>query len=338
MKNLIDEILELDGTPGMSKHEQLVMGISNAIRERIIEMGDLLPSVNQLIKETGFARETIMKAYRELKERGIVVSKKRLGFYVASTDLGKQFKVALLMFANDTFQTIFYQNFRNELGDKAEVEVFFHHNNIEVFEKILAHIRGRYAMYVVSPTPHPKTVKLLLTLPMNKFLMVDRYVPLPVEFNHITQEFEESSYRVFSELSPAIKQFDEMYFFHKPASIIPVEIMRAFKKFLIDFNIKGGVRHEYVPGSIERGKVYFTLDNAELWQMVKDCKAKNLQPGKDVGLLSKNDELVKEIVLDGITTYSSDFGLMARNAAQFVLNREPIQETVPMNLMRRNTL
>lgn len=338
MKNLFDEILELDGTPGMSKHEQLVKGISNAIHEKIIGTGDALPTVNLLIKETGFARETIMKAYRELKDRGIVASKNRLGFYVARTDTGKQLNVALLMFSYDTFQAIFYQNFREELGDKAEVDVFFHHNNIEVFEKILAHVRGRYGMYVASPIPHPKTAALLQTLPMNKFLMVDRFEPLPVEFNHVTQEFEQSSYRVFSELSETIRHYGEMFFFYKPASIIPVEILRAFKKFLADFGVKGGVRHEYVPGSIERGKVYFTLDNTELWQMIKDCKAKNLTPGKDLGLLSKNDEPVKELVLDGITTYSTDFALMARKAARHVLNREPLRETIPTKLIRRNTL
>lgn len=47
--------------PSCSKHEQFVQGFINAIDERIISKGEVLPSINVLIKELGFARETVMK-------------------------------------------------------------------------------------------------------------------------------------------------------------------------------------------------------------------------------------------------------------------------------------
>ena len=338
MRNMYEKIQELADIPSFSKHEQLVRGIINAIDEKLLSKGDTLPSVNVMNKELGFAKETIVKAYSELKNRGIIESRNRLGYFVINEDTEQTLKVALMMYGYDTFQELFYTNFRKGLGEKVHVDVFFHHGNIEMFETMLDIIRGKYGMYVISPIPHPKSATLLQTIPLNKLIMFDRFEPMEGDFSHVTQEFEKSSYRAFAELADTVRQFDEILFFYPPHSLVPIEILRSFKKFLKDFNIKGGVRHEYKPGSIEKGKVYFTSNNTELFSMIKDCKTKNLILGKDVGLLSHNDEPVKELIGDGITTFSTDFGLIGKKAAEHVLSREKIQEIVPTVLIRRNSL
>lgn len=338
MITIFEKIQELEEVPSYSKHEQFVQGIINAIDERIISKGEALPSINVLIKELGFARETVMKGYRELISRGIVESKNRLGYFVANDDTEQTLKVALLMYLIDSFQEQFYRNFRNELGPNVHIDVFFHHGNITMFETMLDMIKGKYGVYVISPIPHPKTKHLLDMLPSNKVIMFDRYEPLKGEFNHITQEFEQSTYRVLAELAETIKKFDEMIFFHVPGSLDPVEIIKSFKKFTKDFNVNTRILNEYEPGSVEKGKVYFTLNNSEIWKILKDCEAKQLQPGKDIGILSHNDEVVKEIIGGGITTYSADFSLMGIKVAQAVLKKEKVQETIPTVLIRRKSL
>ena len=191
-------------------------------------------------------------------------------------------------------------------------------------------------MYVIAPIPHPKTKELLETIPRNKLLVFDRYEPLEGAFNHITQEFANSSYQIFSKLAPRIQRFDEFIFYHSPASLDPKEIVGSFKKFLKDFNIKGRIEKEYIPGTVEKGKVYFTLDNFALWQIMRDCISKKFEPGKDLGVLSSNDEPAKEIT--GITTFSADFAEMGILAGRAVLNKHDIQLTVPMLLFNRATL
>ena len=71
---------------------------------------------------------------------------------------------------------------------------------------------------------------------------------------------------------------------------------------------------------------------------MKDCKKRGWQPGQEVGIISNNDSLAKEIILDGITTFSTDFEEMGRRAATFVLDRKPIAEIIPTKLIRRNSL
>jgi len=338
MRSIFEKIHELEEMWSYSKHDQFVQGIINAINEKIIVQGDPLPSVNAMIAEIGFARETVMKGYRELISRGIIESKNRLGYFVANDNTNQELKVALLMYAMDTFQEQFYHSFRNELGVNIHLDVFFHHGNIEMFETILSLIKGKYGMYVVSPIPHPRTKELLNSIPRNKFIMFDRYEALDGDFSSVTQEFEKSSDEVFTQLADAIKKFDEMIFFHLPGSFLPIEIVKSYLKFIKDFKINGKVLAEYEPGSVKKGVVYYTHESWELWQILKDCKTKNLKPGKDVGILSHDDEPVKEIIFDGITTYSTDFALMGKRAAQFVLDKKPAHVIIPTKLIRRNSL
>jgi DNA-binding transcriptional regulator YhcF (GntR family) len=338
MRDVYQQIKELEHIQGLSKHEQFVQGFINAINDRLLSKGDVLPSVNSLVKELGFARETIAKGYKELMSRGIVESKNRIGFYVANEDTNQTLRLALIIFAFDSFQELFYKTLSGRLGKGIHIDVFFHHNNIGVFENIISSVRGKYGMYIVAPIPHKRTADILSTLPMSKFLMVDRYEPIPGDYSYVVQEFEKSSYKAFVELKDVIRRYKEMIYYHRPSSDTPVEILNAYKKFVQEHKIKGVIRTEYVPGSIEKGKVYYTINNTELWAMLKDCISKKLEIGKDVGILSHNDDVVKEIICNGITTYSTDFKKMAEKAADFVKTRKQIREVIPTVLIRRSSL
>ncbi|MFZ4861750.1 GntR family transcriptional regulator [Sphingobacterium sp. Mn56C] len=335
---VFDTIKALEEIPSYSKHEQFVQGIIHAIEAKIISKGDPLPSINVLIKELGFARETIMRGYRELKNRGIVEAKRRLGYFVANEATDQSLKVALLMFLFDSFQEQFYRNFRNELGNKVHIDVFFHHGNITMFETMIDMIKGKYGAYVIAPIPHPKTRMLLQGLPERKLVLFDRFEPVGLKSSYITQEFEQSTYRVLAELAPTIKTFDQLVFFHTTESFDPIEIIRSYRKFAKDFDVKAKIVPEYKKGSVKKGHVYFTLNNAEIWQILKDCETKGLSPGKDIGILSCNDELLKEIIGGGITTYSTDFSLMGIRAAQAVVQKETVHELIPTLLYRRKSL
>ena len=338
MRDIFDQIHELEGIPKLTKHEQFGQGIINAVDNKVVNVGDLLPSVNNLMKELGFARETIMRGYKDLIKRGIVESQNRMGFFIASADTGQSLRVALVLFAFDTFQETFFKTFKKCLGDDIHLDVFFHHNNIDILETLIGNIRGKYGIYVVAPIPNPRTKDILKIIPPNKFLMIDRREMLDGDVSYVTQEFEESTYKVFCELKNVIAAYDEIVFYYRPSTDTPIEILRAFKKFIKENGIKSIIKTEYIPGTIEKGKVYFTINNTELWAMLKDCKLKELTPGVDVGILSHNDDMVKEIISGGITTYSTDFKLMAEKAASFVLSGKMIKEIIPTVLIRRNSL
>lgn len=59
---------------------------------------------------------------------------------------------------------------------------------------------------------------------------------------------------------------------------------------------------------------------------------------KDVGVISYNDTLLKELVEGGITTISTDFERMGKSLAQMILNKERRKIENPNQLIIRNSL
>ncbi len=338
MATVFGKIKELETAILLSKHEQLINGILNSIDDKILVQGSVLPSVKIMSKELGFASETIVKAYKELKSRGLVESRKRMGYYIVNEDTVQIAKVALLMYAFHPFQEVFYNTFRDTLGENIQVDVFFHHSNIDVFETILGNIKGQYSTYVIAPIPHKRTKALLADFPTNKILLVDRYEKINNNFSHVTQEFENSTYTALTVLVEKIRQYKEMILFFKPNSDYPIEVMEAFKKFIQDFNLNGSIQESYQLGMLKEGTVYFTIGDGDLWKILKDCKAKAWKLGEEIGVFSNNDGPVKEIICGGITTFSTDFIRMAHQAAQFVLERKPVQTIIPTKIIQRNSL
>ncbi|UKJ08899.1 GntR family transcriptional regulator [Solitalea lacus] len=338
MQKVFDKIQSLEEIPGFSKHERLVQGFINAIDEKLLRQGDMLPSVNNMIKETGFARETIVKGYKELIERGIVEAKNRMGYFVANENTNQKLTIALILYAFDSVQETFYNTFRAALGADVHIDIYFHNNNIEIFETLVNKVAGRYGMYVVAPLPNPKTAEILKVLPINKFLMIDRFEQMEGDFSYVVQEFEQSTYNALIKLNDTIKQFDEFVFFSRPDSDAPKEILASFKKYVTGMQVNHSIKSKYLSGSVEKGKVYFLTNDTQTWMLLKDCKKQNLVLGKDVGVLSQDDDPIKELICDGITTYSTDFSLMAQKAARFVLTQEKVRDVIPTILIRRNSL
>ncbi|WP_281542073.1 GntR family transcriptional regulator [Maribacter aestuarii] len=336
--SLIQKIKQLERVNTLSKHEQLVQGIMETIDAGDLKIGDQLPSINAMVAELGFARKTIVKAYEELKDRGLVESKRLKGYFIISQETKVKLKVALLLFAFKNFQEEFYNTFRKELGKRFQIDVFFHHNNVSVFETIFNNISGKYGMYVVAPIPDISIKPLLLSIEPSKLLIIDRYFSLPETYSYISQVFEDSMYSRLVELLPKIKSYKKMLLIASEDSYYPQGTLKAFQRFLDDFDVKGSIQHSYVRGTLRKRNLYFFIGDSFLWEVLKDCRSNEYIVGNDVGILSCDDHIVKEIVFGGITTISTDFREMAVKAANYVKNPVLTQEIMAIDLIKRNSL
>ncbi len=335
--SLIANIIKLKENHHLLKHEQLVQGVIQAIDEGELQRGDQLPSINNMVSEVGYARKTIVKAYEELKDRGLVESKKLKGYFIISDETKVTLRIALLLFAFQRFQEEFYNTFRKELGKRFQIDVFFHHNNLDIFKTIFCNIRGKYGKYVIAPIPHPEVSALLITVPPGKLLIIDRYLPMPEAYSFIAQEFEDSTYSRLVELLPEIKKYKK-FIFIEGAADSPFELKRAFNRFIKEHQINAGIAEKYKPGSLKKGTLYFLISDTFLWDVLRDCRNNEYAIGKDIGILSHDDHVVKEIVFGGITTISTDFNDMAKMAADHIKQESATQVIMPMELLKRNSL
>ncbi len=335
---LIEKIKELTEYNALSKHEQLVNGVLESIDEGFLKTGDKLPSINVMVEELGFARKTIVRAYEALKERGLVESKKLKGYFIVSQETKVTMKVALLLFAFQSFQKEFYNTFRKELGKRFQIDVYFHHNNYTIFETIVTNIRGKYGKYVIAPVQDQKVIPLLKRIVPQKLLIIDRFIQMPKDYSYISQEFENKTYEKLVELLPEVSRYKKFILFFRDDADYPIGILNAFHKFIDNHDVTGVVEKKYKKGMLKKNHSYFFISDTFLWEFLKDCRNAEYKVGKDVGILSHNDNVVKEFIFGGITTISIDFKDMALSAAVHIKEGNTTQRIVPSNLIKRNSI
>jgi DNA-binding LacI/PurR family transcriptional regulator len=64
----------------------------------------------------------------------------------------------------------------------------------------------------------------------------------------------------------------------------------------------------------------------------------DLKSGEDIGIISYNETAIKKIILNGITTISTDFAEMGKMAAKLILENRRERLEVPFKLTLRNSL
>ena len=98
------------------------------------------------------------------------------------------------------------------------------------------------------------------------------------------------------------------------------------------------VVHTLKERNLQKRELYIIPEDKSLLRIIKQMKTQNFQIAEDVGLISYNDTLLKEIVEGGITTISTDFNLMGRRLAEMILNKEQLKIENPNKLIIRNSI
>ena len=86
-----------------------------------------------------------MLAYDELKKRGIIYSILGKGYYVKSVEFSFEQRIFLLFDELNIFKEDIYNSFLEKMNNLAQVDIFFHHFNIEMFKKLINESNGNYS-------------------------------------------------------------------------------------------------------------------------------------------------------------------------------------------------
>ncbi|MFI9386562.1 GntR family transcriptional regulator [Kutzneria sp. NPDC052558] len=75
----------LDGRSGLSPYQQLVQQVRHALRLGLLQEGDQLPKVKDVVADLAINPNTVLKAYRELEHDGLVAARPGIGTFVTGT-------------------------------------------------------------------------------------------------------------------------------------------------------------------------------------------------------------------------------------------------------------
>ncbi len=336
-------LFEVRSDSSVPKYQQIIDGVINAIRSGKVCRGAPLPSASVLCREFNLARETVIKAYAELKGMGIVNAVPRKGYFVATESVAHTRKVMLLFDEFSPYKQDLYDAFRDHVGTSVVTDIFFHHCDVWSFKSLFLDKIDYYSLCLVMPFEDQAVAGVLKLIDPNKLLILDRIDHIQAQGSFIGQDHDAGLFAALTSGADLLEKYAQVNLVFPQAREIamhssqaPLVIPEAFKRFCREHKI----RHRVLPkvGQVKQGEAWFVIDDADLVDVVEQAREKHFTLGKDLGILAYNETAMRKIVGKGITVVSTDFQEMGCRAAEFVLNPTQVRYVVPTRLIRRKSL
>ncbi|MFZ4262541.1 GntR family transcriptional regulator [Sphingobacterium sp. HJSM2_6] len=334
------QISDFSATP---KYQQLANAIMDAVKNRILQKEDMLPSINELSVYVDISRDTVEKAYKFLKNSEVIASIPGKGYYVATSDVKQRQKIALLLNKLSAHKKIVYDSFAQELADDAALDLFVYNSDISYLRTLLDNLTKTYDYYVLFP--HFKEGRDQASEIINKFIPRDKLVLLGKfvediqgDFAAVYENYEKDIYGALEEALPALSKYDTIKLIFPDNSDYPKSIIKGFYKFAQQYAFNHSLVSDLDKEKISKGTCYINIAEDDLVKLLDKIISRKLQIGVDVGVISYNETPLKQFILNGITTISTDFEKMGRMAAELIKNRSIDHVEVPFYLKQRPSI
>ena len=341
------EKINIDASASTPIYKQIVNDIRSRVADGTLKSGAQIPSINNLAEDLSISKDTVKKAYAVLRKEGLVDSFHGKGFFISPTRDHSKMNVLMLFDKLSPLKQVLFQNFNTLLGDKAEIIVRFHNQDVDLLEHYLDQTLDQYDYYLISPhfpldeQIQSRVVRLLKRVPNRKLILIDRNMPrLLGNYGAVYQDTNQDIYDALGEGIDRIRDFSILNVVMVPGSLYHTEISATVKRFCKTYRVKARYLYGTGPQDIHPNELYLILNSqldTGLLQLVHQIQSKGLVIGKDVGIISYNESPLSEIVLGGLTTVSTDFGQMGTLAAEMVLSGDLRKVRCDFRLIRRST-
>jgi DNA-binding transcriptional regulator YhcF (GntR family) len=340
-KNFFANVLidEFSATP---KYLQLTNSILNAIEAGKLKKDDIVPSINELSFELEISRDTAEKGYRHLKKMGVLGSVPGKGYYITNDNIRQTQRIMLLFNKLSAHKKIVYDAFVETLGENAAIDFYIYNNDYGLFKRLITNAREDYSHYVIIPhfiEGGENAAKIINTIPKHKLVLLDKNLSgIEGEYAGVYENFEKDIYSALEQALKPLAKYHTLKIIFPEKSYFPQEIIKGFNKFCHEYAFTHKIVHDIASEPIHNGEVYINLMEADLVTLVEKLISMKLKIGRAVGVISYNETVMKKIILNGITTISTDFYDMGVKAAQLILTGEKKHIEVPFKLTLRASL
>jgi len=324
------------GSP--TKSDIIVASVSESIRKGEFGCGQVIPSINQASKIFKVARKTVIRAYEKLVEQGFIESRPKKGYYVVNKQPDTKLRVLLIIHSFDAHFQVLYNEFRENVKDICEIEIYFHHYNVKILDLIISRNSSVYDLFIISSFDHPQIPSVIGRIPAGKLLIISRDDRLGDKYNSIVQDFFEGTFQALEAAKERIFRYRRLILNFPVKSGHPQTLKMGFQKFVNDYSVVNQVTDSLDQFEICKGDAFLVIDDADLVKLLRVCKIRGWKLGQDVGVIAYNETPLKEVIRDGVTVISCNFSLMANEMSKFIHKCTAVQEVIPISLINRKSL
>jgi hypothetical protein len=302
----------------------------------------LMPSINELSDELEISRPTAQRAYKHLQQIKVMDSVPGKCYFITGNTSKSSLQIAIFFNKLSAHKKIIYDAFVKELGKDVSVDLYIYNNDFAFFKNLLEQKSRDYTHYVIIPhflTNRKEADKIINRIPKHKLLLLDKKVEgITGEYAAVYEHFEQDIYNALEAASSTVKKYRTIKIVFPENSYFPDEILGGFKLFCKKYHYKSVIVTDLLKDVTAKGDLYITLIETDLVTLVERIVIQKFSLGKEVGIISYNETPIKRIILDGITTISTDFQKMGQLAAHLILTNSRTQVQVPFSLIKRPSL
>ncbi len=342
-KNSIWDVVKIDELSVTPKYIQIVNAIIKGVEEGYIQLNDRLPSINEVSFELDVSRDTVEKSYRELKNIGILESIPSKGYFIKNTDFKRPLKVLLLFNKLSTHKKLIYDAFIKELDEQVAIDFYVYNDDFSLFKKIIySKKEDDYSHFVIIPPAISEVKKVCDTLafiPKEKLILLDKQLHgLHGNYAAVYENFGQDIYLALSKMLDKLRKYERIRLIFPSNCHYPEEVKTGFFSFCQDYVFDAKIIANIVTEPVESNTVYINLTEEDLVLLIKKVLVSPFKVGEDLGIISYNETPLKEVLLDGLTTISTNFDEMGRTAAKLLINNSKQQIANRFEVILRNSL
>lgn len=294
------EIIHIDINKPTPIYRQIVESIQQAIADEQLLQGDPIPSVNATAAQFSIARGSIFKAYNELRTAGIIDSIPGKGYFVINTRQSKKKHIFLLMSTYNPYREVFYNAFISTLKNKASVDMYFHHHNIEVFETLVQNHSSHYNTFVIMPEIHKKTCEILKKLDQRNLFILDTGL---TEFGKdgagVCQNYRRDIYDFLESIINRLSSYRRTVLLFS-TNMRNYDVIKGFKSFFLRHpELESKVIRKTTSFVPDPGDLCLVMDDNDLVNLMLHSKQQGWLLGKDLGIISYNETPLKSVIGNG---------------------------------------
>jgi DNA-binding transcriptional regulator YhcF (GntR family) len=336
------DFIKIDEYSATPKYLQLANSIINALEAAGVKKDYLLPSINELSYRFDISRDTIQKSYRHLKKIGVVNSFPGKGYCISNLDFRQKLKIFLLFNKLSAHKKIIYDSLVAALGDDVAIDFYIYNNDFNLFKKLLQSKKEDYSHYVIIPhfiEGGQNANEVINAIPKDKLILLDKNIPgITGEYSVVYENFEKDIYDALYKARTHLSKYHTIKLIFPEQTYFPVEIITGFKHFCQQYAFSHEVVSNINTVPINKGEVFINLMEDDLVTLLERLLEYKFKAGRDVGVISYNETPVKKVLLNGITTISTDFKYMGAVAASMILESTKRKIEVPFYYTKRASL
>jgi DNA-binding transcriptional regulator YhcF (GntR family) len=323
------------------KYKQVVDLFISDIEAGLLKQGQRIPSINETSEELLLSRDTVEKAYVWMKKNGILLSVRGKGYYINQVRLNRKIKVYLLFNKLSNYKRSIYNSFVKTLGNKAGVDVGIYNYDCDEFSALIENNLNNYDYFVILPhfrNENAPFVEVIKKIPPQKVLIVDRFMPELKDYPVVYQEYDRDIQSALCCGLDLLHKYSRLNLVFPKSECYPTNIVRGFQIFCQIHGFEYNIIDRMEELEIMHAEAYVIVSDDDLYAFIRKIKQKNWTLGYDCGVVAYNENQVKEILCDGITTISTNHEEIGHLAAQMILTQKFERIKSSFQFIRRNSL